>query len=215
MSLPSHVLSDEMSSIDSSLACVHSSLLITQQMNCNNPELQKGSRGCLVTFLGQGQPQSNQSWNSNSSDKQGGWSWRFWKGFFSLELPRVSGCGRMCAVERAAIPSASPSSRSVPSCSSAVCFNSPSPRPDQGPPGYPVIHLFGIWECCFSAPTQVGKRVIKALEINQHLLWRIFRLRALDATHHFTHVFWHHALILHLTFLFKHDCEQLFQLRLY
>lgn len=98
MSLPSHVLSDEMSSIDSSLACVHSSLLITQQMNCNNPELQKGSRGCLVTFLGQGQPQSNQSWNSNSSDKQGGWSWRFWKGFFSLSSYRVSQAAAGCVL---------------------------------------------------------------------------------------------------------------------
>ena len=77
----------------------------------------------------------------------------------------------MHAVERAAIPSSSPSSHSVPFCSSAICFNSPSPQHDQGPPGYPVIHLSGIWEYCCSAPAQVGKRVIKASEINRNLLW--------------------------------------------
>lgn len=64
------------------LADIASSLIITQQMNCNNPELQQGSKSSLVNLLGQEQPQSSQSWNSNSSDKQGVWSWRFGMGFF-------------------------------------------------------------------------------------------------------------------------------------
>lgn len=79
---PSPIRSDETSSVYGSLACVHSSLIITQQMNCSNAELQQGSQSSLLNLLGQEQPQSSQRWNSNSSDKQGVWSWRFWTGFF-------------------------------------------------------------------------------------------------------------------------------------
>lgn len=71
-----------MSLVYSSLAYVRSSLIITQQMNRNNAELQQGSQSSLVNLLGQEQPQSSQSWNSNSSDKEGVWSWRFGTGFF-------------------------------------------------------------------------------------------------------------------------------------
>lgn len=77
----------------------------------------------------------------------------------------------------------------TPVCSSAICFDSPSPLHGQGPPGYPVIHLCGIRECCFSASTQVGKRVIKASEINQNLLWWTRLLRALDARRVIVHVY--------------------------
>lgn len=77
----------------------------------------------------------------------------------------------------------------TPVCSSAICFNSPSPLHGQGPPGYPVIHLCGIRECCFSASTQVGKRVIKVSEINQNLLWWTRLLRALDAKRVIVHVY--------------------------
>lgn len=184
-------------------------------MNCNNSELPKGSQGCLVTSFGQQQPPSNQSWNRNSSDKQGVWSWSFWVGFIPLTLPRVTDCSRMCVAECTVITSVSPSSHNMPLCSSTICFNSPSPQHDQGPLAYPVINLCGIWECYFSAPTQVGKRFIKASKVNQILLLWIFRLRVFDAKRYFTCVFWRYALILQPTFLFKHGFEQLLQLQSY
>lgn len=92
-----------MSLVYSFLACVHSSLIITQQMSCNNAELQQGSQGSLLNLLGREQPQSSQSWNSNSSDKRGVWSWRFWMGFFpSVVTARCrlqSGCMLLNALQ--------------------------------------------------------------------------------------------------------------------
>lgn len=162
-----------MSWVYSSLACV---LLGIQRTNCNT-ELQQG----LVKQLGQEQHQSRQSWKSKLEAGDLGW-----------DFPLSCYCASQAAIRMLLNTLWSPLLSLLPQCaccSLAICFNSPALQHDQGPPGYPVIHLCGIWECCFSAPTQLGKRVIKASEVNQNLLWWIFRLGALDAKRVTLHVY--------------------------